>query len=1073
MSAKSKLNQQSVQLTTKEDLPDPKEKNDGTIGQFYADLKGDTDPVDPQPTLNEVFQLAEDPDDGLQPIIQEGKFTTISMAAGPTKNIGSSNLEELMDHLNRDGESWSFTTLKVAFPQSIDDLPEALQEDVEDPEAPGLNPLQPFDLEQIANTFKALDQWADVSGLEFELAGPDEVANIYFIGRDYPATSGTGGQSSGVDEVDGSLIKMNTILGSFEPGTAGFVTLMHEIGHSAGLDHPGDYDTGDDAEYDTHAEYIQDSDQYTIMSYFGTSETGASPSGNQIFTPRTHDIWVTQKLYGADWATRTGDTTYGYNASADVQGTDFEFFPSTFSNPHLTIWDAGGNNDTLDLSLDIESVILNLNPGTFSSTHGEIMNISLAYGPDEATPAGKNYLIENAVGGFADDFLIGNSADNQLDGNVGDDLLFGGEGNDTLLGSWGDDTLWGGFGQDYFDGGDGFDIVDFTHSSADWVFDLYTHSASNSVGSEDLDNIEGIVGSGGDDIIVGDGDANFLDGRNGDDTIDGMSGDDTLKGGNGNDQMFGGIGTNELDGGAGMDTLFYKFSTGEWTVDLLTGQGTNQYGDLDTFENFENITGGDDGDTLRGDHFDNVIFGYDGNDDLHGRDGVDVLYGEEGDDTITGGAGNDVMVGGAGNDTVSYLLASGGVTADLAVVGGQDTGGDGTDFIQQIENAIGSSKADFLYGTDEANRLAGQSGNDQLLGREGNDTLVGSFGDDILEGGLGNDILEGGQGRDAASYYFASQGVLVWLGADGPHNTFGAGIDTYDSIEDIIGSFFNDALSGNDENNRIVAGDGDDLLSGGDGMDQLFGGNGNDILLGGSSNDIIDGGDGNDWARFDNAGDLTVDLADTDEQWTGAGTDVLIDIENLRGWIGDDDLRGDGANNEIIGMSGNDTLYGGAGADTLEGGFGNDKIYVGLAKPYDPADGLKDIQLNPGGNGGSPVDLDTIQIASFTGISDGHILLTDVSLAAKINGSGASGHSSTDKFLPGTGDDGRPDPNGSDVEGQPIGSGPDVIVFGGNWGDDEVFDFHPGGDKLDFTGVNGVEEILDLVVGDTNDGVLI
>ena len=67
----------------------------------------------------------------------------------------------------------------------------------------------------------------------------------------------------------------------------GRTTLIHEIGHSLGLSHPGDYNFGDDGPdpdtdpdpitYLGDAFYAQDSQQYTIMSYFSPQQTGGQP----------------------------------------------------------------------------------------------------------------------------------------------------------------------------------------------------------------------------------------------------------------------------------------------------------------------------------------------------------------------------------------------------------------------------------------------------------------------------------------------------------------------------------------------------------------------------------------------------------------------------------------------------------------------------------------------------------------------------------------------------------------------------------------------------------------------------
>ena len=84
---------------------------------------------------------------------------------------------------------------------------------------------------------------------------------------------------------------------------------------------------------------------------------------------------------------------------------------------------------------------------------------------------------------------------------------------------------------------------------------------------------------------------------------------------------------------------------------------------------------------------------------------------------------------------------------------------------------------------------------------------------------------------------------------------------TDDSFENVIGSAFDDVLTGNDENaNELTGGDGDDELVGGDedtstdptvgdtlkggaGADELSGGGGNDTLEGGAGADELDGGD--------------------------------------------------------------------------------------------------------------------------------------------------------------------------------------------------------------------------------------
>ncbi|WP_430012935.1 calcium-binding protein [Microcystis ichthyoblabe FBCC-A1114] len=130
---------------------------------------------------------------------------------------------------------------------------------------------------------------------------------------------------------------------------------------------------------------------------------------------------------------------------------------------------------------------------------------------------------------------------------------------------------------------------------------------------------------------------------------------------------------------------------------------------------------------------------------------------------------------------------------------------------------------------------------------------------------------------------------------------FSAG-DSYN----IVGSNFNDTLSGGSVADTLFGGDGNDSLNGSGGADTLHGDNGNDTLLGGNGSDSLDGDAGND--SLDG----------------GAGFDTLF------GGTGDDTLFGDSENDSLLGGSGNDSLLGGDEDDALIGGDGNDTLTGGL-----------------------------------------------------------------------------------------------------------------------------------------------
>ncbi|MFN0194736.1 MAG: M10 family metallopeptidase [Aestuariivirga sp.] len=247
-------------------------------------------------------------------------------------------------------------------------------------------------------------------------------------------------------------------------GQWGFMTFIHELGHAMGLDHPGDYEGN--VSYETDAPYRQDSMMYTIMSYFGAEETGAdhvASDGRQYYaqTPMMHDIKALQDMYGAETATRAGNTTYGFNSNSGSELFDF----TQNRHPIVCIWDGGGN-DTLDLSGFRTSSRVDLRPGTFSDADAMTKNISVAIGA----------LIENAIGGAAADVLSGNTAANRLVGGGGNDRLIGGGGNDTLTGGVAADQFIfnaAAFGRDTIsDFDDGLDKLVFKRSVADAFSDF-------------------------------------------------------------------------------------------------------------------------------------------------------------------------------------------------------------------------------------------------------------------------------------------------------------------------------------------------------------------------------------------------------------------------------------------------------------------------------------------------------------------------------------------------------------------------------------------------------------------------
>tara|TARA_R110002049_G_scaffold40370_1_gene123063 strand:- start:1949 stop:3499 length:1551 start_codon:yes stop_codon:yes gene_type:complete len=236
-----------------------------------------------------------------------------------------------------------------------------------------------------------------------------------------------------------------------------------------------------------------------------------------------------------------------------------------------------------------------------------------------------------------------------------------------------------------------------------------------------------------------------------------------------------------------------------------------------------------------------------------------------------------VVIDDGGEDVFDFSQYDGEQTIDLREEAFSNVLGEiGTVGISRgsvIENAIGGSGVDHIYGNDVGNSLKGKNGSDELFGFGGADRLNGGKGTDFIYGGGGKDTIKGGGANDE-------------IYGDGGDDTIfgGSGRDT------IIGGNGNDIIYGNGGGDALKGGGGNDILIGGKGNDRLIGGTGNDLLDGGIGNDILRGGDGDDQFVF-NAADAGTDTlrdygfgndqiiiegAGAVDSFTNDGTDIFI-----------------------------------------------------------------------------------------------------------------------------------------------------------------------------------------------------
>jgi Ca2+-binding RTX toxin-like protein len=218
--------------------------------------------------------------------------------------------------------------------------------------------------------------------------------------------------------------------------------------------------------------------------------------------------------------------------------------------------------------------------------------------------------------------------------------------------------------------------------------------------------------------------------------------------------------------------------------------------------------------------------------------------------------------------------------------------------------------------------LEGTAGDDILVGTSGADYICGHGGDDVVTGLGGDDVVVGGRGIDVVDYAGAPNAVEADLSRAA---AFGAGADTLQSVEGVVGSRFDDTLTGDPAGNRFQGGDGRDRLEGHGGDDRLRGGAGVDVLVPGGGRDAVRGGAGADQVNYGTASaEMAVDLRAGVA--TGQGRDRLTDVEDVVGSAHRDHLVGNPSTNFLFGGSARDNLEGGAGDDALFGQDGADAL---------------------------------------------------------------------------------------------------------------------------------------------------
>jgi Ca2+-binding RTX toxin-like protein len=349
-------------------------------------------------------------------------------------------------------------------------------------------------------------------------------------------------------------------------------------------------------------------------------------------------------------------------------------------------------------------------------------------------------------------------------------------------------------------------------------------------------------------------------------------------------------------------------------------------------------------------------------------------------------------------------------------------------------------------------------------------SVFGTDGDDVLKNTGEVEMINGGAGIDKVVFEEGTRGISVNLKTGRVVDSFG-NKETISGVEIVVGTSFNDTITGSDNADYLVGEAGNDRLNGGAGSDELYGGTGDDslnggdqsdLLVGGAGNDSINGGNGFDRVDYSDEGGafgVEVNLQTKVATDTYGDTDKLISVEYVVGTDLDDSLIGNGTNNLLSGgggndmldgASGDDVLWAGFGADTVLGGKGNDQLVGGHGD--DVLDGGKGIDTvdygQDGGWRGASVHLTTGFAEDTWGTLD------TIKNVENVVGSGFAdwifGDTSANVFTAGAGDDTMHGAGGNDT-----------FVFAADHGNDWIYDYDAG-DMLDLRGL-GFASAADVV----------
>jgi serralysin len=213
-----------------------------------------------------------------------------------------------------------------------------------------------------------------------------------------------------------------------QPGTHGYMTLIHEIGHALGLKHPH--------EGTSILTTIDNNTTNTVMSYNFSSNSPGTFMG--------YDVKALQSIYQPR-TSYSGNDAYQFVGRIDQYSINNQAFLTSPNLTKLILWDSAGI-DTLDFS-GLNAISggyrFDLNPGgmltakSAYNTSGYLVNNSVYYTTGYGTSIAYDVLLENVINSPHDDEIFLNNAANRISGY----RSIPGNGNDTIWNATNQDIL--------------------------------------------------------------------------------------------------------------------------------------------------------------------------------------------------------------------------------------------------------------------------------------------------------------------------------------------------------------------------------------------------------------------------------------------------------------------------------------------------------------------------------------------------------------------------------------------------------------------------------------------------------